>query len=113
MALSPFDAAGVSEDSLTPGSHYPNQPASSESSLTYWWGATLCPPHFQTGLEIPLRSAGAYTWSTTPWPKTAHTVENDTGFTIKEEEISGRQGTQGKRKWPLAYLSSGGQTSTV
>ena len=50
-----MDAAGVSEDSLIPGSHYPNQPAASrdstESSLTYWWGATLCPPELN---DIPL-----------------------------------------------------------
>ena len=43
-----IDALGVPEDSLTKGSHYPNQPFSPEGStertLTYWWGATLCPP---------------------------------------------------------------------
>ena len=42
--------------------------------------------HLQTGLEIPLRSAGAYTLSTTPWPKTANTVEKDTGFTKKKKK---------------------------
>ena len=48
-ALSLRDAVGVARDSLSPGSRYPNQPVlskgSTESSfLTYWWGATTCPP---------------------------------------------------------------------
>ena len=44
---------GVANDSLSPGQalpgDYPNQPVPSKGSiesslLTYWWGATICPP---------------------------------------------------------------------
>ena len=48
QALSWSEAVGVPEDSLVKGSHFPDQPSSSEGSTekhpTYWWGATLCPP---------------------------------------------------------------------
>ena len=40
---------GVAHNSLSPGTHCPNQPSLSKgsterNSLTFWWGATLCPP---------------------------------------------------------------------
>ena len=44
------DAWGqTSQISLVAGNNYPNQPERNPSShlsdsLTYWWGATLCPP---------------------------------------------------------------------
>ena len=41
----------VPEGSLVKDCHFPDQPPSSEGStekvLTYWWGATLCPPEMK------------------------------------------------------------------
>ena len=39
----------IADNSLSPGTHFPNQPGPSKAStecnsLTYWWGATMWPP---------------------------------------------------------------------